>query len=105
MSLFYSASKPSELAYRSELLGLADVWSEKLRLELRVTRDAGDADGWNDACGHRGRLTMEHLRPQLPTNRSGLLVYLCGPPAMTDQFVEDLQKDGLGQALRYEKWW
>ena len=100
VSLFYSASKPSELAYRSELQGLADVWSEKLRLELRVTRDEGD--GWNGACG---RLNMEHLRPQLPTNRNGLLVYLCGPPAMTDQLVGDLERDGLGQALRYEKWW
>ena len=101
VSLFYSASKPSELAYRSELLGLADVWSEKLRVELRVTRDAGNTDGWNGASG---RLTMEHLRPQLP-NRRGLLVYLCGPPAMTDQLVGDLERDGLGQALRYEKWW
>ena len=60
------------------------------------------ATGGNGACG---RLNMEHLRPQLPTNRNGLLVYLCGPPAMTDQLVGDLERDGLGQALRYEKWW
>ena len=32
------------------------------------------------------------------------MVYLCGPPAMTDQFVADL-RDDFSEALRYERWW
>ena len=97
VSLLYSASKSNELAYRSELVDLAETW-EKLHLELRVTRDTA----WNGATG---RLTMEQLRLKLPSDQSGLLVYLCGPSAMTDQFAGELQRDGLGKALRYEKWW
>eukprot|EP00438_Fugacium_kawagutii_P022600 Skav212138 [mRNA] locus=scaffold1323:262170:262739:- [translate_table: standard] len=100
VTLLYSASEASELAYRSELLSLADVWNTKLRVEFRVTRNTA---GWNGACG---RLTVEELLPQLDSRSNrNLLVYLCGPPAMTDQLTKDFEKHGLGQSLRYEKWW
>lgn len=94
ITLLYSASKPTELAYSAELLSLAKTWSEKLHLELRVTREQS---GFNGA--------MEQLQQQLPKDKNGLLIYLCGPPAMTDQFAQDLKREGLDQALRYEKWW
>lgn len=96
ITLLYSASTADEMAYRTDLMALAAT-HPLLDLELRVTRD----ETW---LGARGRLNMEQLRRHLGEDKR--LVYLCGPPAMTDQLVEDLQREGLAMSdLRYEKWW
>jgi len=104
ISLLYSASKPSELAFRGHLEEMAGQ-DGRLRLDLRVTRN--EEEPW---IGATGRIDAEAIAAALaeaaaPTQE--VLAYVCGPPAMTDSLTEVLTSElGLpADRVRFEKWW
>lgn len=55
------------------------------------------------------RITRDDLREAVGEDREQALVYVCGVPRMTDEFVEWLKsRDGLGmdpERVLCEKWW
>ncbi|KGQ05860.1 AP-1 complex subunit gamma-1 [Beauveria bassiana D1-5] len=59
-----------------------------------------------------GRMTREDLMPKIraSSSKDDTLVYVCGPPAMTDYFVEILTAPGMASLIdaacvKSEKWW
>lgn len=107
ITLLYSASRPSELAYRSHLEQLAEA-DPRIRLRLHVTRNAAPEEPWDGDCV--GRIDEAALAAALETaggDRSKVLTYLCGPPAMTDELVSLMRTElGLPRSrVRFEKWW
>lgn len=114
-----AASSPGEFALLPRLL----AWHQQglLQLQLYVTQSSsqGDADdaaaAFSDslppgvAC-HQGRITTAQLQTALEGLRQqpsqGVDAYVCGPPQMTDDVVEQLKGLGLPAAdIRTEKWW
>ncbi|CAJ1370914.1 unnamed protein product [Effrenium voratum] len=93
VALLYSASEEKELAYQAELELLRDRHPQ-MHLELRVTRNA-------DWEGARGRLTGQHILEHVEDVNSAE-IFLCGPPAMTDELVKQLEPISL--KLHYERW-
>lgn len=92
---------------------------EKLRGELKLflTRtegaEAGDGPAYV-ACNEvevpfqSRRITPDDVAAALGQDVSAAVVYICGVPSMTDQFVEYLTKDGPAIAparVLFEKWW
>ena len=67
----------------------------QMHLELRVTRNA-------DWEGARGRLKGQHILEHVEDVNSAE-IFLCGPPAMTDELVKQLEPISL--KLHYERWW
>jgi NAD(P)H-flavin reductase len=53
------------------------------------------------------RLSGADLAGGLPTDRTGTICYVCGPPTMTDEVVEFFRsQEGMTAARVYcEKWW
>lgn len=58
---------------------------------------------------HNDRLTHQQLESNLgPTSgrKDSVVAYVCGPPAMTDEFVNVLQtQEGMKNRVFCEKWW
>jgi len=108
-TLLYSAAVPSEMAYREHLQQLVRdaPW---LQLDLRVTRNYGvraRREPWDGAVG---RIDAEAVWNAVGRGGGvdGALVYVCGPPSMTDELVAELGPGGRGlplAQLRFEKWW
>lgn len=72
---------------------------------------AGEGDG-RDLQGipfNSRRITVEDIAEALGDDKRFAVVYVCGVPAMTDEFVEKLTSPhGLGlqpHRVLYEKWW
>ncbi|KAK7706254.1 hypothetical protein SLS64_007593 [Diaporthe eres] len=72
---------------------------------------AGEGDG-RDLLGtpfKSRRITVEDIAEALGDDKRFAVVYVCGVPAMTDEFVEKLTSPhGLGlepHRVLYEKWW
>lgn len=88
----------------------------KGRLSLFLTpgggaNTAGEGDG-HDLQGipfKSRRITVEDIAEALGDDKRFAAVYVCGVPAMTDEFVEKLTSpQGLGlepHRVLYEKWW
>ncbi len=74
--VLYSARRPDEFAYVSELRGLARAG--RISLELTLTGDAGH---WRFGRGRAGAAHLQRLGAG-----AGTMAFLCGPAAM----VEDL---------------
>ena len=105
LALLYSAARPSELAFRGHLQQLAES-EPRLRLDLRATRPGEEP--WHGTLGRiTGRDVAAALGEDFGEAAAASQVYLCGPPAMTDDLVEQLGPKGLGLKtdLKYEKWW
>lgn len=71
---------------------------------------AGDGKGRRKSVAHKARRIgeadlLEALGPE--KERENTVVYVCGPPEMTDEFVEVLGKvHGMeGRRVLCEKWW
>lgn len=105
VSFLYSASTPSELAYRGHLEQL-ERDDERLRLALHVTRNAA-GEPWLGATGRIGAGALKAAVGAGEGVPSEVLAYVCGPPAMTDELVAVLH-EGLGvpkERVRLERWW
>ncbi|CAN8095539.1 unnamed protein product [Discula destructiva] len=86
-----------------------------LKLFLTNGRDGdgdGDGDGRIDGLDlpfKRRRVTIEDIAEAVGDDKRGVVVYVCGVPKMTDDFVEKLTSPtGLGlepHRVLYEKWW
>jgi len=105
VTLLYSAGRPAELAFRGHLEELARQ-DPRLQLRLAATRPEAE-DEW---AGRTGRIDAAELRSALDeaaVPHEGVLAYVCGPPAMTDELVEVLRTElGLSEGrVRFEKWW
>lgn len=68
----------------------------------------GQIDGLNLPFLRR-RITVDDVAEVIGADKRSSVVYLCGLPTMTDEFVENLTSpDGLGletHRVLYEKWW
>lgn len=102
ITLMYSAATASELAYRDHIEDLAKT-DPRVQIDLRVTRGASE-EPWH---GKVHRIDANAVLAAVGDAGSAL-VYICGPPQMTDQLVAELGPDGLGfpkDRIRFEKWW
>lgn len=103
ISLLYSASRPSELAYRTEIERIASRDS-RVNLVMHVTRNTGPVERWT---GVSGRIDKESLTNALAGSQDGVVAFVCGPPAMTDDLLKVL-RDEIGlppENVRFERWW
>lgn len=69
----------------------------------------GTGDGLQGIPFKTRRITVEDIAEALGDDKRFAVVYVCGVPAMTDEFVEKLTSpQGLGlepHRVLYEKWW
>lgn len=69
----------------------------------------GDGDELQGIPFRSRRITVEDIAEALGDDKRFAVVYVCGVPAMTDEFVEKLTSpQGLGlepHRVLYEKWW
>ena len=81
-------------------------------VDLHLTDGPSPADQkivapWMDI--YYNRISKQHLLSSIgPTAnpQHGVTVYICGPPAMTDEFVEVLKaEENMEENVFYEKWW
>jgi len=93
--LLYSARRPEEFAYLSEMRGLARRGA--LTLELTLT---GQADLWRHGRGRADATHMKRLIGDTPT-----MCYLCGPASMVSDLSVALHNVGVptGQ-VKTEQW-
>lgn len=99
-----------------------DLALSDTKLRLYLTRSPNNAkSGLTDSAGERplnssfldrvcfNRIARKDLVDALgpPSERSGIVAYVCGVPPMTDQFVNLLQgAEGMDRRrVRCEKWW
>ncbi len=93
-TLIYSARRPAEFAYLSELRALARSGSIDLKLTL-----TGIADRWRHS---RGRAGTDLLAPVVDEET---LCFLCGPPSMITEIPETLRALGVPAArIRTEEY-
>jgi len=102
----YSASKPSELAFRDHIESIA---SKDPRVDIRfhVTRNDGpEAESWD---GVTSRIDEKALAEAIGDgiSPSEILTFVCGIPAMTDDLIAICQNKLMLPAdrVRFEKWW
>lgn len=123
VSVLYSAKKPADGDVASILFldRMRDLFRQgkiagRMRLFMTGTGPEPSADqAGAPAEGFDityGRMTNDDLLGEVRTDgsRDGRLVYVCGPPAMTDQFVELLTAPAMGSTInpshvKFEKWW
>ncbi len=86
--------------YRDALNDMARHPNPHLKLQIAYTRPGqGDAEGID--YHHRGRISIDRLRNELPSNNFDF--YLCGPPQMMQTLVPELLEWGVPPgAIHYE---
>lgn len=106
----------SKILFLDRLAGIFNGGALKGRLGLFLTPGggagaAGEADG-GELQGipfKSRRITVEDIAEALGEDKRFSVVYVCGVPSMTDEFVERLTSpQGLGlepHRVLYEKWW
>lgn len=98
---------------------LVEIFSGKVKGELKLFATPGNrVDGVDSGEGKidgldisfkRRRITINDISEILGVDKRSSVVYICGLPTMTDEFVEELiSPKGLGlepHKVLYEKWW
>lgn len=98
VSLFYSASTPSELLFHDDLLELASR-NGAVSCHFTVTRRSEEP--WTGAVGRidANTLTDVDVDPEA-------LFYVCGPPPMIRDVLDMLSDLGVPDSrVKYEQWW
>lgn len=83
-------SSPTAAAQASEILN-------------NVTDDNNVSDSRPPIRVHSQRISKDDLDPK--PQQEDTVYYVCGPPAMTDEFVEYLEPVAGKERVLYEKWW
>lgn len=112
---------PSKILFLERLAGIfngSGGRSLKGRLGLFLTPGGGAGTAAEESAGDgdlegipfkRRRITVEDIAEAVGEDKRFAVVYVCGVPAMTDEFVEKLTSpQGLGlepHRVLYEKWW
>lgn len=99
--LLYSAKRPSDFYYLERFMG-----DEGDMMELYVTasgNDTFDESILKKATIHQSRITEEDLSRAILSSGKPL-VYVCGPPAMTDWVVDWCSQHDV-ERVYYERWW
>jgi ferredoxin-NADP reductase len=97
VGLLYSARRPDEFAYASELMRLAD--DGRLDLKFTVTRADGDGN-WS---GGRGRIDRRQLVDMVADPET--LCFVCGPPDLVREVPLLLEDLGVARRrVRIEEW-
>ncbi|MSQ41157.1 MAG: oxidoreductase [Dehalococcoidia bacterium] len=97
-TLLYSASTPSELAFRPELEAMA-ARNPQVQCIFTVTHPEGEP--WE---GRVGRIALALLKAHLPQQKAWY--FICGPPAMLDDTPPLLEQLGVEPSrIRMERWW
>lgn len=114
-----ASGKDEEILFEKRLKNIADKWNSHEQVDYKYTlfetsdRDAAATNKQDDAAAnfsvrHR-RITHDDLLDALgpQDSRGNTLVYVCGLPTMTDEFVALLQKTpGMDRSrVLCEKWW
>lgn len=106
--------KASRILFLTRLMEMIKKHGDgSVQLDLFLTATSQkDIDGATDLPEHvkLGRIEKDDLEAVIGEDRSvrqATLAYICGPPAMTDQFVEFLStRDGMSERrVLCEKWW
>ena len=123
VQFFYSLKDPGpdrEADSMPFIERLASIFSrEKVKGSLHLFLTGGEQDAGGDstvlACNEldlpfeKRRITQSDLTQAIGPDKASVVVYICGLPTMTDEFVEKLTSPG-GHALDpsrvlCEKWW
>lgn len=109
-----SPREPAKILFLERLASIfgggANVKGE---LKLFLTGgEGGEDDGLLDGVDlpfKRRRIAIEDVAAAVGDDKRGVVVYVCGVPKMTDDFVKKLTSPkGLGlepHRVLYEKWW
>ena len=108
-------NKVGRILFEERLEAIARRWEDvegiDVTLELFETGEGARGDDGGDGVAKRrkGRVRHEDLLAALgpEAERANTVVYVCGVPGMTDEFVEVLKKAPGMQEKRVlcEKWW
>ncbi|ETN37187.1 uncharacterized protein HMPREF1541_08177 [Cyphellophora europaea CBS 101466] len=109
-----AAGEPEKVLFEDRLAGLAQKWAGSEVVEYRYTFFETSGQGRQNessvAIRHQARRIrhddlLEAIGPE--DDRANTVVYVCGLPAMTDEFVELLKtQPGLSEKqVCCEKWW
>jgi ferredoxin-NADP reductase len=93
--MFYGAPTPESALWKSELEALASSSGGRLRLHFCFSRSAPDASPERATRQHAGRVSVELLRKEIPSQ--DLDFYVCGPPGMLDQISRELGAWGVAR--------
>ncbi len=97
-TLIYSASTPSEILFREELVDIARR-NPDVRLAFTITHP--EREKWD---GRTGRIDAELIRTSQVSLES--LFFICGPPDMIRDMISMLISMGVpGSRIKYEQWW
>ncbi|KAF2399365.1 ferredoxin reductase-like protein [Trichodelitschia bisporula] len=105
LDFMYTTKAPppgSQILFLSRLLGLR-ARRPDLRVHLFLTSPAPPLDHGPDIAVHTRRLTSSDFAEVLGASGPHTTAFVCGPPDMTDDAVEQL-RDRTG-AVHCEKWW
>lgn len=108
----------SKILFLDRLAGIFNGGGGALKGQLGLFLTPGGGSGTtgeektNEGLGvpfKRRRITVEDIAEAVGDDKRFAVVYVCGVPAMTDEFVEKLTSpQGLGlepHRVLYEKWW
>lgn len=104
------ATDPSKILFLPTLTSIAKTWPSNFKLNLFITGEFKDPASIQELPEHHMRRFNRHdLDAALgePAQRQGVVCYVCGPPAMTDAFVDYLSKQpGMApERVLCERWW
>lgn len=103
-----------QVLFLSRLRAIAQtVAGIQFRLQLYLTGGISpfslEIEGTSRTTAQHRRVTHDDLIEAIgkPEDRAGVVCYVCGPPAMTDEFVEVLRHaEGMEEErVLCEKWW
>jgi cytochrome-b5 reductase len=95
VTLLYSNKEEKDILLRE----LLDVWASELSHRFRIvhtlTREPSDSS-WD---GKRGRIDRPFLEEHLPSSKTSVLIFVCGPPGMYDSLSGPRGEKGLAGVL------
>lgn len=114
VQLLYSCSSPEEVLQPGRLGELLHTFKGGLHVQLHLTQTDSThraVSGLHDSVStlEFGRIQASHLQAAVQPGALGGSpphVFVCGPPAMTDEVVAHMTDMGVASSyLHFERWW